>query len=81
MVRYGRCLPDGFLPVYSVGSEAEAKSLLMMACPTNLAGEYIARELVGGQTLENLSKFGRHLDLLHTRLVETGRCDCGSTDT
>lgn len=76
MVRYGRCLPDGFLPVYSVGSEAEAKSLLTMACPTNLAGEYIARELVVEQTIDNLLSFGERLDQLHTDLINQGRCDC-----
>jgi len=62
--------------VYSVGSESEAISLLTMACQINLAGEYVARELVEEQTLKNLFSFGKRLDQLHNSLIDQGRCDC-----
>ncbi len=60
-MRFGQKCPKGFLPVFSVDTEVEAKSLLVLACETNLAGEYIARELVHEQTLENLYAFGDRL--------------------
>ena len=75
-MRYGRSVPDGFLPVFSVGSEAEAKSLLSIACATNINGEFIAKELAQEQTLDNLYSFGDRLEKDHERIVERGRCEC-----
>lgn len=46
----------------SVNTEEEARDLLVMACPRNVNGEFIARELVEEQTLENLEKFGLKLE-------------------
>jgi hypothetical protein len=64
IVRYGRTCPidEGFLPVFSVDTEQEARTLLTMACPTNMNGEFVARELVQEQTLENLEAFGDKLE-------------------
>lgn len=76
MVRYGRTMPDGFLPVYSVGTEDEAQELLVLACPTNLKGEYVAVELAEEQTLDNLRAFGDRLDQAHKLIVERGDCRC-----
>ncbi len=53
---------------YSVDTEEEARSLLVTACPTNLAGEFIAPELAQEQTLENLDAFGQRLHELHTTM-------------
>jgi len=64
-VRYGRSLEPGFLPVYSVDTEDEAKRLLVLACPRNYDGEFVARELVDAQTLENLEAFADRLERLH----------------
>lgn len=76
-MRYGREPEPGFLPVFSVGSEAEAHRLLVYACSTNLAGDFIARELVEEQTLDNLFAFGDRLAELHARtLAGTAHCDC-----
>lgn len=61
MVRHGRGVPDGFLPIYSVDTDEEAERLLVLACPTNAAGEFVAPELVEEQTLDNLRLFGRRL--------------------
>lgn len=60
-VRFGEAVEDGFLPVFSVDTEAEAHRLLVMVCPKNLAGEFISRELAHGQTLENLQRFSDRL--------------------
>lgn len=60
-MRYGRTLEDGFLPVFSVNTEEEAKRLLVLACPINLEGEYVAAELVHEQTFENLQAFSDRL--------------------
>ncbi|MCH7548321.1 MAG: hypothetical protein IH969_02085 [Candidatus Krumholzibacteriota bacterium] len=77
-MRYGRTLPDGFLPIFSVGSEEEAQALLVMACETNLDGEYIARELATDQSMENLIAFGKRLETVHRLFFQfhEGRCQC-----
>lgn len=56
----GRC-PDGFLPVYSVDTEHEARVLVAAACELGYDGEYYARELEESQTLDNLRAFGDRL--------------------
>ncbi len=61
-MRFGTKCPTGFLPVFSVNDEFEAKRLLTLACPTNLDGEYIAPGLVHAQTLTNLTAFGDQLE-------------------
>ena len=53
-MRYGRTVEDGFLPVHSVDTEAQARALLVAACSTNLDGEFIARELAHEQTVGGL---------------------------
>lgn len=61
-MRYGRgALPKGFLPVFSVDTEEEAKELIALCCPTDIAGNYYARELAEEQTLENLQLFSDKL--------------------
>jgi hypothetical protein len=55
-------VPSGSLPVYSVDTEEEAQSLLVLACGTNNEGQFIARELVVEQTLDNLDAFGARLE-------------------
>jgi len=62
--------------VYSVGDEEEAKALISLCCPRDLAGTFYARELAHEQTLENLEKFSDKLHDGHARLVERGLCRC-----
>lgn len=78
-MRYGRTVEKGFLPVYSVDTEEEAKSLIVLSCPTNMAGEYIAPELAQEQTLENLDAFSERLDKAHTLMKQKGFCTCAET--
>lgn len=47
--------------MFSVNTEEEARKLIVLCCPTNYAGEYIARELVAEQTLDNLRAFSDRL--------------------
>ena len=79
IVGFGRSLPKGRLPVYSVGDEAEARLLLAMACPMNAHGDYVAVELAREQTLANLQRFSDRLDCVHEMLKANGRCRCSTT--
>jgi len=65
VVRYGRTCPRGFLPVYSVDTEEEARRLLVLTCGTNHKGEFIAKELMASQNLKNLQAFGDRLHEAH----------------
>lgn len=56
--------------MYSVDTEEEARALITLACETNAAGEYIARELIEEQTLDNLIAFGERLEKTHKILTE-----------
>lgn len=76
VVGFGRTLPKGNLPVYSVADEEEAGALIVLTCPTNQAGQYIAPELAEAQTLDNLDRFSDRLDRGHDRLRESGNCRC-----
>jgi hypothetical protein len=60
-VSYGRTTPNGSLPVFSTDTEEEARDLLIFACGTNKHGQFIARELVHEQTLDNLYAFSDRL--------------------
>lgn len=77
MVRFGRKLPKGFLPVYSVADEEEARALLTLACPRNgPVDEWVSPELKEEQTLERLLAFSDRLDVNHERLKAKGLCRC-----
>jgi len=80
VVRFGPKCEDGFLPVYSVADEEEAKALLTLACSTNMHGEYIAKHLAVEQTLENLEAFSTYLDRVHAFLKQRGSCRCEGSD-
>lgn len=65
--------------MYAVADEKEAQDLIVLSCETNLRGEYIARELVMEQTLENLDAFSERLDRMHEILKKNGQCRCHLT--
>ena len=75
-MRFGPKCEDGFLPVFAVADEDEAKALLTMSCSTNMHGEYVAKQLITDQSLENLEAFSTHLDRAHALLVKSGSCRC-----
>lgn len=54
-------VPEGFLPVFSVDTEEQAKALIVATCSLGEGGKYYARELVQEQTLENLAAFSEKL--------------------
>jgi hypothetical protein len=53
-----------------VDTEEEARSLLIAACGRNLKGQFIARELVYEQSIDNLFAFGERLAETHKRMKE-----------
>ena len=73
---FGREVPEGHLPVFSVSDEKEAKALIVLSCGTNLNGDNIARELAEDQTIENLEAFSTRLDQGHEVLMRTNGCRC-----
>ncbi len=80
IVGYGTVVPNGYLPVYSVDTEEEAKQLLTVACGTTVKGEFFARELATEQTIENLFAFGDRLARAHHFMQEGKRASCPETD-
>jgi len=60
-VAFGPKVPNGFLPVFSVDTEDEARELITLCCPLDHAGKPYARELAREQTLENLERFSDKL--------------------
>ncbi len=61
IVRYGRKVPVGYLPAFSVDTEQEALDLLVFTCSTNVSGDFIAKELVRERTLDSLDEFSKRL--------------------
>lgn len=60
---------QGYLPIFSVDTEEEARQLLIATCKRNLEGEFVAPELTQEQTLENLYAFGDRLrEIYFTRI-------------
>ncbi len=63
--------------MYSVGTEKEAQDLLVLACSTNYKGEFIAKELMHEQTVDNLDAFGDRLNEIHNKYIKPkNRCYC-----
>ncbi len=58
---FGRTIPKGYLPVFSVDTDVEAETLIIMTCPRDGEGNYYARELAQEQTIENLQAFSDKL--------------------
>ncbi len=79
-MRYGRSVPKGFLPVYSVDTEAEAEKLLVLACGRNEAGDFVARELAREQSIDNLFAFGDRLAEAHKILKARTQSDYKKID-
>lgn len=56
--------------MFSVNTPEEAARLITLACSTNYDGQYIARELVEHQTLDNLHAFGDRLADIYDRYIK-----------
>ena len=69
--------PDGFLPVYSVGTKQEA-DLLLAALARDLDGKHFARELFdengfileGTDRINGFIAFGKRLEFIHKIISE-----------
>ena len=53
-----------------MNTEKEARALLTVACQTNINGEFMARELLTEQTIENLWAFGDRLEKVDKMMKE-----------
>lgn len=60
-MRFGPEVPNGFMPVFSVDTEEDARHLLVLACGRNLQGEFFSRELTQEQSFKNLRVFSDRL--------------------
>jgi hypothetical protein len=81
-VDFGPKVRNGSLPVFSVADEEEALELLTLCCETNIRHEFVARELVMEQTIENLQRFSDRLKFYHDKfLVTKGGCRCKNEKT
>lgn len=69
-------VPNGSLPIFSVDTEEEARSLVVAACPRGYDGKYYSRELIANRTLETLYVFGEKIASYHDKMVEQGTCTC-----
>ncbi len=69
-------VPKGSLPIFSVDTEEEARSLVVAACPRGDDGKYYSRELMANRTLETLYVFGEKIASFHDMMVERGTCTC-----
>lgn len=68
-MRFGRKCPRGFLPIFSVNTEDEARRLLVLTCPRTDDGQaHFAPELREKQTLRNLYAFGARLRAGYARI-------------
>jgi uncharacterized membrane protein len=87
-VSVGRTVPKGFLPVYSVDTAEEARSLVVATCSRGLDGKYYSDILAAAREteaksnadierqLDSLNVFADKLDAAHERLVANGLCKC-----
>lgn len=76
-MRFGRKLPKGFLPVFSVDTVKEARDLIIATCVRGLDGHYYSAELNVSQDLDTLrvfsDKLARVYSLMQASLKATKR--------
>lgn len=74
-MRYGTVCPDGFLPAFSVDTEAEAKQLMAML-PLAIDGKWYAAELInsdgqplsGDERIDAFVRFGKRLESIYNQI-------------
>ena len=59
-------MPKGFLPVFSVNTEDEAKRLIVATCSRGTDGQYYSAELAMEQTIAMLEQFSRKLERVYS---------------
>jgi uncharacterized phage infection (PIP) family protein YhgE len=62
--------PAGSLPVFTTNTLEASKMLVELACGTNAKGNYIAKELVEKQNMENLQKFSDRLNQIYEKYIK-----------
>lgn len=69
-MRYGRgACPEGFLPIFSVNTEVEAKRLIAATCSLGLDGSYYSTEMARDQSLDQFARFGQKLALVYAHIT------------
>ena len=63
--------PPGSLPVFTTKTLEASKTLVQLACGTNLKGQYIATELAEEQNMKNLQAFSDRLNQIYEKHVKT----------
>lgn len=74
-VEFGTVCPDGFLPVFSVDTKAQAKALMAFV-PRDLEGKKYAKELLdqagrpltGAKRIDGFVRFGLRLQFVYEQL-------------
>ena len=56
--------------MFTTDTKEEAELLLTLACPVNVDGEHIARELAEEQTMENLAAFSARLNDIYHKYIK-----------
>lgn len=67
--------------MYSCDTEKEARTLVIMACPKSLDGDYVARELIdhngeprtGDDRVDGFVRFGLKLAEVHSRMKKEAK--------
>ena len=67
--------------MFGTYTEKQAQDLIVAACETNVAGEYVARELATEQTLENLELFSDRLATVAERINLFGDDNGGDNES
>jgi len=68
-VRFGRgACPDGFLPVFSVDTDEEARKLIVATCSRDADGNYYSHDLAAEQSLERLNYLGEKMERVYRML-------------
>lgn len=87
-MRAGRRVPRGFIPVYSVDTEEEARDLIVLTCSSDGHGGYFNADLAAAREkpattiaemdaqLASLDVFSNRLDAMHDVLKKRGFCCC-----
>jgi len=65
-------MPKGFLPVFSVNSEEEARKLIVATCSRGADGKFYSAELAVVQTLDVLEQFSRKLERVYSLMQQKG---------
>lgn len=78
-MRFGRgACPSGFLPVFSVDDEEEARAVIVATCSRGDDGNYYSHDLAREQSVEALERLGEKMAAALKR-IRASRRQCSAT--